>query len=347
MFAVEYGFLSTTTSVDIAFQYSGAQKKRGMIFEITAGRIDIGASIQVESLLRQVRSCLFIICNYTRGRFLLSLGLWCYDCSMFKKNWNLAGIFTVSWWGGISYASIKLHRGRRLYFSICLFWLFISLSCTCLEKSPSRIRDWDLIFHYQFLVNQFYTRPNLPICASIWFGRWWKGQELMKRARWFVIWVLFSCAIINILRIDEKGKVICEWVLFTYAPWIILSANMRKLLADSLIGKNSLSWIHNLQSFCTFSVLNYRWWSGPCGSMSILKQWQLTSLSSVARHDFTARFLALLPKQFLSISPNAFEKCLTSAKMKLACIFIKCLDDFWKWQVLLLSMLKNLRCDSV
>ena len=54
-FAVEYGFLSTTASLDVAFQYSGAQKNRGMIFEITAGRIDIGASIQVNSLLRQVR----------------------------------------------------------------------------------------------------------------------------------------------------------------------------------------------------------------------------------------------------------------------------------------------------
>ena len=47
--AVEYGFLSTTTSMNIAFQYSGLKKNRGMVFEITAGRIDIGASIQASA----------------------------------------------------------------------------------------------------------------------------------------------------------------------------------------------------------------------------------------------------------------------------------------------------------
>jgi hypothetical protein len=44
---VEYGFLSTTTARETAFQYSGVDKKRGIVFEIQAGRVDVGASIQV------------------------------------------------------------------------------------------------------------------------------------------------------------------------------------------------------------------------------------------------------------------------------------------------------------
>jgi len=47
--AVERGFLSTTTEKEIASQYSGQAMERGIVFEICAGRIDVGACIQVFS----------------------------------------------------------------------------------------------------------------------------------------------------------------------------------------------------------------------------------------------------------------------------------------------------------
>jgi hypothetical protein len=43
--AVEFGLMSTTTDKKTAIQYSGVSKQRGTVFEIQAGRIDIGASI--------------------------------------------------------------------------------------------------------------------------------------------------------------------------------------------------------------------------------------------------------------------------------------------------------------
>jgi hypothetical protein len=43
---VEMGFMSTTTNREVAIQYSGSDRKRGTVFEITAGRIDIGADIK-------------------------------------------------------------------------------------------------------------------------------------------------------------------------------------------------------------------------------------------------------------------------------------------------------------
>jgi hypothetical protein len=43
---VEMGFMSTTTNREVAIQYSGSDKKRGSVFEIAAGRIDIGADIK-------------------------------------------------------------------------------------------------------------------------------------------------------------------------------------------------------------------------------------------------------------------------------------------------------------
>ena len=39
--------MSTTTARNTAYQYSGVDKKRGTVFEIQAGRVDVGASIQV------------------------------------------------------------------------------------------------------------------------------------------------------------------------------------------------------------------------------------------------------------------------------------------------------------
>ena len=45
MCAVEYGLMSTTTEKLTACEYSGVAKERGTVFEISAGRIDVGASI--------------------------------------------------------------------------------------------------------------------------------------------------------------------------------------------------------------------------------------------------------------------------------------------------------------
>mmetsp|Transcript_52922 Transcript_52922/g.139376 ORF Transcript_52922/g.139376 Transcript_52922/m.139376 type:complete len:1187 (+) Transcript_52922:93-3653(+) len=43
---VEFGLLSTTTDMNTALEYSGAKKNRGIVFEIEASRIDVGASMQ-------------------------------------------------------------------------------------------------------------------------------------------------------------------------------------------------------------------------------------------------------------------------------------------------------------
>mmetsp|Transcript_70707 Transcript_70707/g.188737 ORF Transcript_70707/g.188737 Transcript_70707/m.188737 type:complete len:841 (-) Transcript_70707:766-3288(-) len=62
---VEFGLMSTTTSKETAFTYSGTDKKRGTIFEVYAGRVDIGASIKFlsqypgeDEFLMQPLSCL-------------------------------------------------------------------------------------------------------------------------------------------------------------------------------------------------------------------------------------------------------------------------------------------------
>ena len=62
---VEFGLMSTTTDRAVAVQYSGTRVRRGIVFEISAGRIDIGASISFlsqyageEEFLMQPLSCL-------------------------------------------------------------------------------------------------------------------------------------------------------------------------------------------------------------------------------------------------------------------------------------------------
>ena len=72
---VEYGFLSTTTARETAFQYSGVDKRRGIVFEIQAGRVDIGASIQARPSLRSA--------NKEAGRLIFdSYALWpCLLCA--------------------------------------------------------------------------------------------------------------------------------------------------------------------------------------------------------------------------------------------------------------------------
>ena len=42
---IEWGLMSTTTNRAVAINYSGVDKKRGTVFEITVGRIDIGADL--------------------------------------------------------------------------------------------------------------------------------------------------------------------------------------------------------------------------------------------------------------------------------------------------------------
>ena len=39
--------MSTTTALETAIHYSGVDKQRGVVLQIDAGRIDVGASIQV------------------------------------------------------------------------------------------------------------------------------------------------------------------------------------------------------------------------------------------------------------------------------------------------------------
>ena len=62
---VELGLMSTTTERSVAIQYSGHEKKRAMMLEIQAGRIDIGATLgflsqyaNEEEFLMQPLSCL-------------------------------------------------------------------------------------------------------------------------------------------------------------------------------------------------------------------------------------------------------------------------------------------------
>ena len=57
--------MSTTTAKGTACQYSGVDKKRGIVFQISAGRVDVGASISFlsqypgeEEFLMQPLSCL-------------------------------------------------------------------------------------------------------------------------------------------------------------------------------------------------------------------------------------------------------------------------------------------------
>ena len=42
---IEWGLMSTTTNRDVAVTYSGKDKNRGTVFEISVGRIDIGADL--------------------------------------------------------------------------------------------------------------------------------------------------------------------------------------------------------------------------------------------------------------------------------------------------------------
>ena len=48
-FAVEYGLMSTTASKETAFAYSGKNEQRCTVFEISAGRVDVGASLSAIS----------------------------------------------------------------------------------------------------------------------------------------------------------------------------------------------------------------------------------------------------------------------------------------------------------
>jgi hypothetical protein len=60
--------MSTTTAKSTACEYSGAAKERGTVFVITAGRIDVGASISFlsqypgeEEYLMPPLSCLEVL----------------------------------------------------------------------------------------------------------------------------------------------------------------------------------------------------------------------------------------------------------------------------------------------
>mmetsp|Transcript_47757 Transcript_47757/g.126655 ORF Transcript_47757/g.126655 Transcript_47757/m.126655 type:complete len:117 (-) Transcript_47757:1063-1413(-) len=91
---VEFGLMSTTTSMGTAMTYSG-KGNRGTIFEVQAGRVDIGASIKFlsqypeeDEFLMQPLSCLEVFgdlrIEYFENREVLVVPL--------RVNVNLKGI---------------------------------------------------------------------------------------------------------------------------------------------------------------------------------------------------------------------------------------------------------------
>ena len=76
--AVEFGLMSTTIEKQTACQYSGVAKDRGMVFEISVGRVDVGASIgflsqypgEAEYLMPPL-SCLEVRWNMSNPVFLV------------------------------------------------------------------------------------------------------------------------------------------------------------------------------------------------------------------------------------------------------------------------------------
>jgi hypothetical protein len=63
--AVEFGLMSTTTSLETALEYSGKGEQRCTVLEVTAGRVDVGADIGFlsqypgeQEFLMQPLSCL-------------------------------------------------------------------------------------------------------------------------------------------------------------------------------------------------------------------------------------------------------------------------------------------------
>jgi hypothetical protein len=74
--SVEFGFLPTTTDKRTAFAYSGAANLRGTVFEISAGQIDMGASISFLSqypgegeFLMPPLSCLEVVAQASHSIF--------------------------------------------------------------------------------------------------------------------------------------------------------------------------------------------------------------------------------------------------------------------------------------
>jgi NLR family CARD domain-containing protein 3 len=56
---VEWGLMSTTTNKNVAMQYSGVKQQRGTVFEITVGRIDMGADLSWLSQYPKEKEILF------------------------------------------------------------------------------------------------------------------------------------------------------------------------------------------------------------------------------------------------------------------------------------------------
>ena len=79
---VEWGFMSTTTDRRVAVQYSGRDRGRGTVFEIAAGRVDIGADLSWVS-------------QYPGEREFLFPPLSCLEVSKGGKGWQRSRALTT------------------------------------------------------------------------------------------------------------------------------------------------------------------------------------------------------------------------------------------------------------
>jgi hypothetical protein len=89
--AVEWGLMSTTASRAVAEQYSGADQQRGTIFEIAAGRIDVGADLTWISQYPGEREFLFppLTCLEVMGEPRVDEGIVVFPL---RANLNLKGL---------------------------------------------------------------------------------------------------------------------------------------------------------------------------------------------------------------------------------------------------------------